>query len=157
MFHFLTTGTINTVAALITVGSAVLGFAVALRGFPRFLAWFKRREQLMAERNVAIARFEDSKSSIRDLKDSLEIVRRMNVDTSERLKQLEDMRPIYDAAMMWTPLAFEFVTYVSLVAKEAKIDLGGRLPPEMPAILLEHITQQARSMRFHKGDAPHDA
>lgn len=142
----MTSANFQTITAIFSSLSAVLGFALALRNLPRLTNWLKKREILIAERNVAIARMgelqaslTDARSSVSDLRNAMDSLRSMNDDLSARVDAMEEIRPIYDAFMAWFPLGVEWMTWIEQVARKADLDLGGRQMPAVPEPLIPYL------------------
>lgn len=147
----LTAATFQYIAAVFGAMTAIFVFVGTIKNYPKLTVWFKKREQLVAERNVAIAHFqamsvhfEEARTSVIDLKTSLDAVRVTNTEISIRLKELESMRPLYDAAMIWIPRAFEYIGWIEKIAKMNNFDLGGRELPALPVILVDYFTRLGR-------------
>ena len=108
--------------------------------------WFKRREELVAERNVAFARVAEMVEHVREARVSVAAFERtvkaleINLNANEvRIRQLEERQPLYDACILWIPRAIEYIVWVETLAATHGIDLGGRQMPELPAIIREHF------------------
>lgn len=145
-----TAAVLQYIAAIFGAMTSIFVFFGAIKNYPRLTVWFKKREQLVAERNVAIAglqemsrHFDEARMSVVDLRVSLDAVRTTNTEISVRLRELESMRPLYDASMVWIPQAFEYISWVEKIAQINNVDLGGRQLPMLPPILVDYFARSA--------------
>ena len=125
----------------------LLGSVYLLINRSRITTWFKRRDQLIAERNTAIeqarsaiAHAESSAAATRDYKDSVDALRVQIDDARARLNALEKNVPLTEAFILWVPKVLEYVIWIEKVAKNANLDLGGRQMPVLPRVLVDHFT-----------------
>ena len=125
----------------------LLGSIYLLINRSRITTWFKRRDQLIAERNTAIeqarsaiAHAESSAAATRDYKDSVDALRVQIDDARARLNALEKNVPLTEAFILWVPKVLEYVIWIEKMAKNANLDLGGRQMPVLPRVLVDHFT-----------------
>ena len=125
----------------------LLGSVYLLINRSRITTWFKRRDQLIAERNTAIeqarsaiAHAESSAAATKDYKDSVDALRVQIDDARARLNALEKNVPLTEAFILWVPKVLEYVIWIEKVAKNANLDLGGRQMPVLPRVLVDHFT-----------------
>jgi len=124
----------------------LLGSVYLLINRSRITTWFKRRDQLIAERNTAIeqarsaiAHAESSAAATRDYKDSVDALRVQIDDARSRLNVLEKGVPLTEAFIAWVPKVLEYVVWIEKLAKKANLDLGGRQMPVLPRVLVDHF------------------
>jgi len=135
----------QTITAAFSALTAIVGFGLLFRKSPVAL-WFRSQPQLIADRTDALHRLEEmtthareARLSVSDLRGALE-ARGVTIESLERrMDELEARRPIYDAALAWTPRAVEYVAWVELAAKSKGVDLGGRQMPPLPPILVDYF------------------
>ena len=125
----------------------LLGSVYLLINRSRITTWFKRRDQLIAERNTAIeqarsaiAHAESSAAATKDYKDSVDALRVQIDDARARLNALEKNVPLTEAFILWVPKVLEYVIWIEKMAKNANLDLGGRQMPVLPRVLVDHFT-----------------
>ena len=125
----------------------LLGSVYLLINRSRITTWFKRRDQLIAERNTAIeqsrsaiAHAESSAAATRDYKDSVDALRVQIDDNRARIITLEKGVPLTEAFIFWVPKVLEYVIWIEKMAKNANVDLGGRQMPVLPKVLVDHFT-----------------
>lgn len=112
----------------------------------RISTWFKRQSTLIAERNVAVeaamtsaAHVASALASMNDYKNSVEALRVQSGMTSARLKELEQVRPIYDAFVLWVPKVLAYIATIETAAREQGGNPQTFAMPPLPAVLRDHL------------------
>lgn len=140
---------LQNLGQLATGLGSLLSAGYLLGNRARITIWFKRRDQLIAERNVAleqtrvaIAHATSSAMATADFEKSVAALRLQIDDKEERLQQLEHVRPLYDAFILWVPHVLEYIVWIEKLAKSSHVDLGGREMPPLPRVLGDHFRKR---------------
>lgn len=144
----MTAAYLQSIGAVLGGLGTLVGALTILANRSKITAWFKRRETLIIERNVALqqvltatAHAESSAEATKDYKDSVDALRVQLESTNMRLRELESVRPLYDAFVLWVPRVLEYVVWIETLAKRNSVDLAGRQMPQLPQALIEHFSQ----------------
>lgn len=132
----------QSLGALLSGLAALITALLFLFNRARISVWFKRRDALIAERNVAISRLtemtdhaKDARTSVRDIKETVTALRLNLESTNDRIVQLERRQPLYDACVLWIPRAIDYIVWIETLATQHGLDLGGREMPALPEVI----------------------
>ncbi len=149
-----------------------LGVPILIAAFKRRELWdfVKTRLALTAERDAAFAQVGEYQKIVLGARealslhsstiaalvashtDSIERINRLDLQLAEshrntgtlldRINELEDVRPLYDAFVLWVPAVLEYVAWIELQAKHDHVDLGDRDMPPLPTVLVAHFAER---------------
>lgn len=138
---------VQAIGSFCTGVAAITGVAYGVFRRANVINLFKRQMTLIGENRAMIMQLrianehaQNSIAAMDDYKNSVDALRVQIAATDRRLNELEGVRPLYDAFVLWVPKVLEYVVWIETLAKSTGLDLHGRAMPPLPATLVKHFS-----------------
>ena len=137
---------IQSVGSICTGLATLIGVIYGIVKSPNISTFFKRHITLIAERDYAMTQLrvanehtQNAVLAMQDFKNSVEALRLQIGFSDRRVADLERVRPLYDAFVLWVPKVLEYVVWIETLARAGNLDLKGHSMPPLPEALADHF------------------
>lgn len=137
---------IQSIGSFCTGLAALIGVVYGIIKRPNIAILFQKRVTLIAERNYAMAQLRvanehaaNAIAAMQDFKNSVDALRLQIGFSDRRIHDLEKVRPLYDAFILWVPKVLDYVVWIETLARASNLNLKGRAMPPLPEALKEHL------------------